>query len=239
MPDIELSWDGGNGAEGGEREERLKRVAQKCELLGNLVGLHDHKGDLTATWSSAPKEKQTDAVEAAWRDECEHVVNHEVVSPVCRFCGISRPSSENDSDLELIARAIACVPKRIKAGKYGDAMSLILDCAAWLNHMFPSEASLVGPTSILTLRADADSKRQGVYFVQQGEDGPIKIGFSDDVEHRLATLQTGSPYPLRLLLVIPGSQSKEASFHSKFADARLSGEWFRPVPELLSFIRGK
>jgi len=75
-----------------------------------------------------------------------------------------------------------------------------------------------------------------VYFIQQGESGPIKIGFSKDPAARLKTLQASSPHPLRLLRTIHGERPREQSIHSKFRRHRLSGEWFAPVPELLEYI---
>ena len=76
-----------------------------------------------------------------------------------------------------------------------------------------------------------------VYFIQQGEDGPIKIGFSTDVEGRLKSLQTATPYPLVLLGVMEGNITTEARLHGLFQFCRLSGEWFEPRDVLLQFIR--
>lgn len=77
---------------------------------------------------------------------------------------------------------------------------------------------------------------KSVYFLQVGVDGPIKIGFTADVESRVATLQTASPFPLRLLGRVPGDEERERAIHLEFAHLRLRGEWFSPAPELLEFI---
>ena len=77
-----------------------------------------------------------------------------------------------------------------------------------------------------------------VYFIQQGNSGPIKIGFTrDNLYARVKRLQTGNPLPLKLLAIIDGSDIKtEVSLHSRFSSCRLNGEWFAPTEELLNFI---
>ena len=77
-----------------------------------------------------------------------------------------------------------------------------------------------------------------IYFIQAEGIGHIKIGFTDkdDAALRLAELQTGSSATLRLLGVSPGDVLAEKNLHRRFAAARVHGEWFRPVPELLQFI---
>jgi len=78
----------------------------------------------------------------------------------------------------------------------------------------------------------------GVYFVQSGDDGPIKIGFSTNIRMRIDNLSVGSPDPLHLLAAIRGGRAEERKMHRMFKDARLHGEWFEPVPELLETISG-
>lgn len=75
-----------------------------------------------------------------------------------------------------------------------------------------------------------------VYFAQQGDHGPIKIGFSTDIENRLKGLQTSSAVPIRMVTCVSGTRDDEADLHVRFAGLRLSGEWFSPAPELLRFI---
>jgi hypothetical protein len=80
--------------------------------------------------------------------------------------------------------------------------------------------------------------RPAVYFIQSGDDGPIKIGLTTKpVCGRLAALQTASPYPLALLAVLwPDDPMDERSIHAHFRPLRMMGEWFRPEPPLLDFI---
>lgn len=67
-----------------------------------------------------------------------------------------------------------------------------------------------------------------VYFIQRGNDGPVKIGHSKHPERRLTGLQSASPDPLRLLGTLPGGKAREAELHQKYAAFRLTGEWFKP-----------
>lgn len=72
-----------------------------------------------------------------------------------------------------------------------------------------------------------------VYFIQMDRIGAIKIGYTTDVEKRIASLQTASPYKLYLLCVFPANEEIERQLHYCFRDVRLEGEWFLPHPFLL------
>ena len=77
-----------------------------------------------------------------------------------------------------------------------------------------------------------------IYFIQSGEDGPIKIGYTKfDVCSRLSNLQTSNPEPLYVLLTLPGSVEDEHKYQEMFADYRLRGEWYKPMQELLDMIK--
>lgn len=70
-----------------------------------------------------------------------------------------------------------------------------------------------------------------VYFAQIGEDGPIKIGFTQgEPLARIAALQTGCPWPIRLLGGVTGDVSDELALHQELAADSLCGEWFDPTP---------
>jgi hypothetical protein len=78
-----------------------------------------------------------------------------------------------------------------------------------------------------------------VYFIQMGEDGPIKIGFTlRGVESRQRTLAISSPFELRVLGVLNrrGTKERERELHAQFRHAHMRGEWFRPEPDLVAFI---
>lgn len=54
----------------------------------------------------------------------------------------------------------------------------------------------------------------------------IKIGFSKDYRRRFASILTGSPDPLDLLMAIPGSREDEQRLHRAFGPWRIRREWF-------------
>lgn len=81
------------------------------------------------------------------------------------------------------------------------------------------------------------SERDGfVYFVVRGFDGPIKIGWSQDVERRVSELQTANAEPLRLIGKIPGRMIDESRMHGQFAHLRMEAEWFQNSPEIHEFL---
>jgi len=76
-----------------------------------------------------------------------------------------------------------------------------------------------------------------IYFIQGECGGPIKIGYTTDLEQRLKSLQTGYPDRLELLLAFPANPNYEKAIHKQFEEYRLNGEWFKPTPEVLKKIR--
>lgn len=80
-----------------------------------------------------------------------------------------------------------------------------------------------------------------VYFIQCGGDrGPVKIGYSRNVEQRVSDLQVASPYPLVVIgkFKSDNAEAFEASFHRLFADLHLRGEWFAWSPEFKRLVDG-
>lgn len=75
-----------------------------------------------------------------------------------------------------------------------------------------------------------------VYFLQERGAGAIKIGTSANVEKRIRSLGRIMPHELVLLVTMPGGHRIEALAHGLFKRARIRGEWFLPVPELLEYI---
>jgi len=79
-----------------------------------------------------------------------------------------------------------------------------------------------------------------VYFIQEGQDGAIKIGFTEagvGVQARRTYMQVGNSSPLRILGEIRGvSKLAERRWHQKFAASHKLGEWFWPSKELLDAI---
>ncbi len=76
-----------------------------------------------------------------------------------------------------------------------------------------------------------------VYFIQAGTDGPVKIGFAEDVDRRLVKMQADNHKSLAILAIIElGSRDLEASLHTRFRQERSAGEWFKPSVELREYI---
>lgn len=84
----------------------------------------------------------------------------------------------------------------------------------------------------------AHGKIGKVYFAQVAiEDGPIKIGFTSClVGMRIASMQTGCPWPIKLLGTTDGTRTDEADLHAELADDRMSGEWFAASLRVLDAV---
>jgi hypothetical protein len=65
----------------------------------------------------------------------------------------------------------------------------------------------------------------------------VKIGYARDVGRRMTKMQADNHKILTCLAVIEGGRAEEADIHARFSEARLHGEWFAPVPDLLSYIK--
>lgn len=87
------------------------------------------------------------------------------------------------------------------------------------------------PDQYATWRTDAV-----LYFAQEGDDGPVKIGYSANARKRVPMLQVGNARRLRFLASMPAEPGTERAWHDRFESARIRGEWFEPVPELLAAI---
>lgn len=88
---------------------------------------------------------------------------------------------------------------------------------------------------------DRTARSIKVYFISTDDvpDFPIKIGkvLNNDVEARMAMLQCGMPYRLKVLGVEDGDWEREGNLHIAFAHVRIpGGEWFRRSPDLLKYI---
>lgn len=73
------------------------------------------------------------------------------------------------------------------------------------------------------------------YFIQGDLGGPIKIGWALNPIVRLRELQCGSPVKLSIAGIITGDCERE--LHRDFSRARLLGEWFANIPDLVDFIK--
>lgn len=75
-----------------------------------------------------------------------------------------------------------------------------------------------------------------VYFIRANGKGAVKIGHATDVKKRLNGLQISHRHKLAVVGVMPGTQKDERDFHRRFAQYRLSGEWFDCKGDLLKFL---
>jgi hypothetical protein len=87
----------------------------------------------------------------------------------------------------------------------------------------------------------AIAKHTGFVYLMQcnGPDGPVKIGWSVDVERRLSMVRVDNPFPVELLASIPSDDvlRDEANLHARFAQSHIRGEWFAASPGLLRFAK--
>ncbi len=99
-------------------------------------------------------------------------------------------------------------------------------------------AASVRACMVASMRSPSSGGSGRVYFIQcGGDDGPVKIGFTRDLHRRLTDLQIANPYPLRVVLELPGADELyEFALHRHFAAACLRGEWFAFTPELRAWI---
>ena len=76
-----------------------------------------------------------------------------------------------------------------------------------------------------------------IYFIQEGDNGPIKIGKAVSVERRLKTLQISHHKELNILQVIPGGAERENKIQKDLMKFKITGEWFKPAPEVFEYMR--
>ena len=65
-----------------------------------------------------------------------------------------------------------------------------------------------------------------VYFATCRDANAVKIGYSGDAHLRARELQSCCPLPIKIEALLPGTKEIEATFHARFADDRIHGEWF-------------
>lgn len=104
----------------------------------------------------------------------------------------------------------------------------------------PGPFQFKGRISTMFMREDSPC----VYFIRDGEEGPIKIGLAtcSSLESRLCDLQVGNPRQLRFVGVVclQGSRAigyrEEQRLHLHYDACHVRGEWFEPAPSLLALI---
>jgi len=75
-----------------------------------------------------------------------------------------------------------------------------------------------------------------IYFIREGDNGPIKVGVTKRPESRLKSLQTGNPRPLKFISILPGYAAREKKIKSDLKVHSINGEWFNPELQVLEYI---
>lgn len=75
-----------------------------------------------------------------------------------------------------------------------------------------------------------------IYFIQAGDNGPIKIGHAKNARKRRNNLQVGNHEKLRLIASIPGGRNREREIHRDLEVFCDRGEWFHPNGEVFDYI---
>ena len=84
----------------------------------------------------------------------------------------------------------------------------------------------------------------GIYFLQAGESGPVKIGMAGDIWKRVRALQLAHYEDLHIRGHIAdwrwGNYAwAEQVLHARFVQHRIRGEWFSPAKEITSLWKGE
>lgn len=76
-----------------------------------------------------------------------------------------------------------------------------------------------------------------VYFIQQGIEGPIKIGYSKgrSFRSRLSALQIANPEKLHLIKLLEGNFQDETTIHHQLHDYHIRGEWYQNVIDVIEY----
>ena len=129
----------------------------------------------------------------------------------------------------------------------GGALARVELDGRWVGYADPDSLSIIRWPSIHAKMTDRDHREYlhrvadsyetfaQCYFIGASE-GPVKIGYSVDVEGRLRVMRAHSPLPLGILATAPGGISRECAYHFQFAAHRLHGEWFERHPDILAEI---
>src|SRR2546425_6525605 len=74
-----------------------------------------------------------------------------------------------------------------------------------------------------------------IYMVLAPSMRAVKIGYAENADKRIAELQCGCPEDYQILTVFPGGRDDEGGLHTRFAEYRIRGEWFRNEGEIAQF----
>ena len=75
-----------------------------------------------------------------------------------------------------------------------------------------------------------------IYFIQAGDNGPIKIGASSSPREHVKILQQGNHQELNLIAQIPGDRSLEQKVRADLEEFERGRKWFDATDEVLDYI---
>ena len=78
-----------------------------------------------------------------------------------------------------------------------------------------------------------------VYFIRSKRSGRIKIGYSENVLRRALSIRADARSNVVILATMEGDRTVEKSLHLWFDWLNVTGEWFEPHPDLLSYIESQ
>lgn len=84
-------------------------------------------------------------------------------------------------------------------------------------------------------KSDVDAS-DCVYFVLAVGANRVKIGWARSFRGRYENLVSASPFPLQILLTMPGKRAEEKVLHERFSQYRVCNEWFLYSKEIREFI---
>lgn len=88
-------------------------------------------------------------------------------------------------------------------------------------------------------RGTISTVETGIYdriYIIGHETGPVKIGYTTNIEKRLQAIQTGYPYKLEIIASFRGGLREESIIHRRYSRSRLHGEWFERTQDIKEFI---
>lgn len=81
---------------------------------------------------------------------------------------------------------------------------------------------------------DVSRWETSVYFV--ANKSAVKIGYTRNIDQRLAQLRMHSPTPVHAVALLRGGQQLESALHARFGEYRIHGEWFRNTGSLARLL---
>lgn len=93
--------------------------------------------------------------------------------------------------------------------------------------------------SHLSIIENQASKKSGLYVIQINNENKFKIGFTKNLESRLQSFRTASPYIIKLIYYVETIHYKslERKIHKEMKNLRKKGEWFELSNNDLSELR--